>query len=144
MWSPCVRWSQVAFLFHQPDICDLDFFFFLCYVFFLFQQGPAHVRSKPIFVLAVNIHSWWKVPRTDLVRMSWRWGCQDNRRHDLPTEEPQFKHQEVAGVAYIQDLCSSANLPTAAAHPEHSSRALFLEQMEIFFLVSNCVFLACR
>lgn len=108
------------------------FFFMFCYIF-LFQQGPAHVRPKPIFVQAVNIHSWWKVPRTDLVQVSWRWGCQDNRRHDLPIEEPQFKHQEVAGVSYIQDLCSSANLPTAAAHPEHSNRTLFLEQMVIFF-----------
>lgn len=31
-------------------------------------------------------------------------------------DEPQFKHQEVAGVAHA--LFSSTNLPTAAAHPE--------------------------
>lgn len=105
-----------------------------CISLFILHQGTAHFLSKPIFVQPVNIHSWWKVP---LRNASHRLGTneltvelpgQQAPRSLIDEPRPQLKHQEVAGGAYTlkTNPCSSTNLPTAAAHLEHSKLLVVL------------------
>lgn len=105
-----------------------------CISLFILHQGTAHFLSKPIFVQPVNIHSWWKVP---LRTASHRLGTneltvelpgQQAPRSLIDEPRPQLKHQEVAGGAYTlkTNPCSSTNLPTAAAHLEHSKLLVVL------------------
>lgn len=119
-WSQWIRWSQVAFLFHQSDVRT-----FLIYTL---HEKHAHSVSKLISVQAVNIHSWWKVShRNASHRPATNELTVELPRQPAPRfliDEPQMqpKHQEVAAATYTstRSSCSPTNVPAAVVHPEHS------------------------
>lgn len=145
---PWVRWYQMAFLFHQPDVCDKTAFFISFATRTCTFSLKAYFCSSCQYLQLMESASHKRLSQT-----CYKWADGGVARTTSATILDWRTTTQTSGSSWCcihtrkKNPCSSANLPTAAAHPKHSNRLLFLEQMVISqskYSEQQCVFLARR